>query len=42
MFSVVHGALDVLLKKAHLEFGKDYRLVPSSSDFYFPGQQFKV
>eukprot|EP00178_Gracilaria_changii_P014633 TRINITY_DN4113_c0_g1_i1.p1 TRINITY_DN4113_c0_g1~~TRINITY_DN4113_c0_g1_i1.p1 ORF type:complete len:141 (+),score=13.87 TRINITY_DN4113_c0_g1_i1:237-659(+) len=31
LFSVVHGALDILLKKAHLEFGKDYKLVPTTS-----------
>lgn len=42
LFSVVHGALDVLLKKAHLEFGKDYKLVPETSSFFFPGQQFKI
>lgn len=28
LFSIVHGALDVLLKKSHLEFGKDYKLTP--------------
>jgi phenylalanyl-tRNA synthetase beta subunit len=42
LFSIVHGALDLLLKKSNLEFSKDYRLVPNHSDFYFPGQQFKV
>lgn len=31
IFSSVHGALDILLKKAHLEFAKDYRLVPTTS-----------
>ena len=42
MFSIVHGALDILLKKSNLEFGKDYKLVPSTNEFYFPGQQFRV
>lgn len=42
LFSIVHGALDILLKKSHLEFGKDYKLVPSNSEFYFPGQQFRI
>jgi phenylalanyl-tRNA synthetase beta chain len=42
LFSVVHGAMDTLLKKSNLEFSKDYRLVPTSSPFYFPGQQFRV
>jgi phenylalanyl-tRNA synthetase beta chain len=42
LFSVVHGALDLVLKKANLIFGKDYRLVPTTSPFFFPGQQFLV
>jgi phenylalanyl-tRNA synthetase beta subunit len=31
-----------VLKKANLEFLKDYKLVPSKNEFYFPGQQFSV
>lgn len=31
LFSIVHGALDILMKKSNLEFGKDYRLVPTTS-----------
>ena len=42
LFSVVHGALDIVLKKANLEFLKDYKLVPSKNEFYFPRQQFSV
>lgn len=42
LFSIIHGALDILLKKSHLTFKKDYKLVPTTSDFYFPGQQFKI
>lgn len=42
LFSIVHGALDILLKKANLVFSKDYKLVPSNSQFYFPGQQFRI
>jgi phenylalanyl-tRNA synthetase beta subunit len=42
IFSIVHGALDILLKKSNLHFEKDYKLIPSNSTFYFPGQQFIV
>lgn len=42
IFSIVHGALDLILKKSNLSFGADYKLVPSESPFYFPGQQFDV
>ena len=42
LFSIAHGAFDLLMKKSHLEFGKDYKLVPTKSDFYFPGQQFCI
>ena len=42
LFSIVHGALDILLKKSHLSFGQDYRLVPTDIQFYFPGQQFRI
>ncbi len=42
IFAIVHGALDILLKKSNLQFGKDYRLVPSDSPFYLPGQQFVI
>lgn len=42
IFSIAHGALDILLKKSNLEFGRDYKLVPLDSAFYFPGQQFRV
>jgi len=42
LFSIAHGAFDLLMKKSHLEFGKDYKLVPTKSDFYFPGQQFRI
>ena len=31
LFSIAHGALDLLMKKSHLEFGKDYKLVPTTS-----------
>ena len=31
LFSIIHGALDILLKKANLTFSKDYKLIPSSS-----------
>lgn len=31
LFSIVHGAMDILMKKSHLEFSKDYKLVPSNS-----------
>ena len=42
IFSVIHGAMDVLMKKCHLKFEKDYSLRPGKSAFYFPGQQFEV
>jgi hypothetical protein len=42
IFSFLHGALDIILKKSHLEFGKNYRLAASKNPFYFPGQQFSV
>ena len=42
IFSVIHGAMDVLMKKCHLEFLKDYSIKPGKSPFYFPGQQFEV
>lgn len=31
IFSTLHGVLDVIMKKSHLTFGKDYRLVPGKS-----------
>lgn len=42
IFSIIHGALDIVMKKCHLQFTKDYTLEKSSSPFYFPGQQFNV
>jgi hypothetical protein len=42
IFSLLHGSLDIILKKSHLEFGKDYKLVATKNPFYFPGQQFAV
>lgn len=42
IFSLVHGALDLILKKSNLTFGKDYQLKPSQSPFFFPGQQFSI
>jgi phenylalanyl-tRNA synthetase beta chain len=42
IFSIVHGALDVIMKKSNLTFGKDYKLVPTDSPFFFPGQQFSI
>ena len=42
IFSIVHGALDLVLKKSNLVFGRDYKLVPTESPFFFPGQQFAV
>jgi phenylalanyl-tRNA synthetase beta chain len=32
----------LVLKKSNLVFGRDYRLVPTESPFFFPGQQFSV
>ena len=42
IFSIVHGALDLILKKSNLTFGKDYTLRPSKSELFFPGQQFDI
>jgi phenylalanyl-tRNA synthetase beta chain len=42
LFSMIHGLMDVVLKKCNLEFGKDYHLEVSESKFFFPGQQFEV
>lgn len=42
IFSLVHGALDLILKKSNLTFGKDYQLKSSQNPFFFPGQQFSV
>lgn len=42
LFSIIHGSFDLLMKKSHLAFGKDYKLVPTKSDFFFPGQQFSI
>ena len=42
IFSILHGSLDIIMKKSNLEFGKDYKLNSSSHKFYFPGQQFDV
>lgn len=40
IFSIIHGALDTLLKKCNQHFPKDYTLKKSNNAFYFPGQQF--
>ena len=42
IFSIVHGALDLILKKSNLTFEKDYKLIPTQNPFYFPGQQFDI
>jgi phenylalanyl-tRNA synthetase beta chain len=42
IFSTIHGSLDLIMKKSTFEFQKDYHLVPSNIDFFFPGQQFEV
>lgn len=42
LFSIIHGAMDNLLKKCNLEFVKDYTIRAAESKFYFPGQQFEV
>jgi len=42
IFSIIHGALDILMKKCNLHFPKDYSLKKSDSPFYFPGQQFEI
>lgn len=39
---MVHGALDLVMKKCAFEFKKDYILIPGKSDFFFAGQQFEV
>jgi phenylalanyl-tRNA synthetase beta subunit len=31
IFSTLHGVLDIVMKKCHLVFGKDYKLVPLKS-----------
>lgn len=42
LFSTIHGALDIVMKKSNLYYPKDYNLRESKSPFYFPGQQFEV
>ena len=42
LFAVIHGALDLLMKKANLKFAADYHLRPGQSAFYFEGQQFEI
>jgi phenylalanyl-tRNA synthetase beta chain len=42
IFSIIHGALDLLMKKCNLEFLKDYSLKKGDNPFYFPGQQFEI
>ena len=42
LFAIVHGVMDVLMKKCHLEFPTNYSLKVGKSKFFFPGQQFEV
>lgn len=42
LFSIVHGAFDILMKKNGLTFGEDYSLVASKLPHLFPGQQFEI
>lgn len=39
---MVHGALDLVMKKCGFEFKRDYILVPGKNEFFFSGQQFEV
>jgi hypothetical protein len=42
IFSVIHGSLDLIMKKCNFEFKKDYYLLPGKNPFFFSGQQFEV
>ena len=42
IFSIIHGSLDLIMKKSMLKFGEHYHLENSESSFYFKGQQFKI
>ena len=42
LFSIIHGSLDLVMKKCNLYFGADYHLMAGKSEFYFEGQQFEV
>ena len=39
---MVHGALDLVMKKCSFEFKRDYILKPGNNPFFFAGQQFEV
>lgn len=40
IFSVVHGGLDLVMKKCNFQFKTDYYLIPGKNPFFFAGQQF--
>jgi phenylalanyl-tRNA synthetase beta chain len=42
IFAIIHGVLDLLMKKCNLSFPKDYSLKKSDNPLFFPGQQFEV
>jgi hypothetical protein len=40
IFSIIHGTMDLVMKKCSFAFKTDYHLVQGKNPFFFAGQQF--